>query len=104
MKVPLFFLKNAWGASNQHIYIFFKVPLRGHFLHTSPAPISISFFCLFTQTQLHKNQSEPNKIFVFFHFSLHLNTHVEGVGGWEFLITYQTMRWSTKLSCCLEDI
>ena len=31
MKVPLFLLKNACGPSYKPFYIFFVVPLRGHF-------------------------------------------------------------------------
>ena len=74
-KVPLFFLKNAWGASYKHIYIFFEVPLRGHFLHTSPARISISFF-LFVHPRPAAQKSEWLKIdFWFFYFSIHLNPY-----------------------------
>ena len=31
MKVPLFFLKNALGPRYKAFYIFFVIPLRGHF-------------------------------------------------------------------------
>ena len=47
IKVPLFLLKNALGASYKRFYIFFVIPLRGHFRHTTPARISISFFLFF---------------------------------------------------------
>ena len=53
MKVPLFLFKNALGPRYKAFYIFFVIPLRGHFRHASPAPISISFFCFFTNNQPH---------------------------------------------------
>ena len=63
-------------ASYTHIHIFFVLPLRGHFLHTSPARILISFF-LFVHPWPTAQRSEwPKKDFGFFYFSLHLNTHM----------------------------
>ena len=51
MKVPLFLLKNALGPRYKSFYIFLVIPLRGHFRHASPAPISICFFLFFTNNQ-----------------------------------------------------
>ena len=73
IKVPLFILKNALGASCKHFYIFFVVPLRGHFRHTTPAPIMISFlFCFFTgkQPQIYLSAAEKINNFFNFHYAL----------------------------------
>ena len=66
------FSQKCMGASYKHIHIFFVVPLRGHFLHTSPARISILFFCLLAHGQPHQDQSDPKKIFdsSIFHYTL----------------------------------
>ena len=54
MKLPLFLLKNALGTRYKRFYIFFVIPLPGHFRHASPGPILISLFCFFfTDYQQH---------------------------------------------------
>ena len=51
------------------IFIFFSKYPFGGISYTLPLlGFQFRFFCLFTQTQPHKNQSDPNKIFVFFIF------------------------------------
>ena len=68
MKVPLFFLKNAWGASYKHIYIFLQYPFGGISYTLPLLRFRFRFFCLFTHGQPHKDQSDPKKIFDFFNF------------------------------------
>ena len=73
IKVPLFFLKNAWGASYKHFYIFFVIPLRGHFRHTTPAPILISFFLFFHMKPTADLSERCRKDQRLFEFSLRLS-------------------------------
>ena len=72
MKVPLFLLKNALGPRYKRFYIFFVIPLRGHFRHTTPAPILILFFCFFTcnQQQIYLSTTEKINDFLNFHYAL----------------------------------
>ena len=51
MKVHLFLLKKALGPRYKPFYIYFAISLQRYFRHTFPAPISISFFCFFTDNQ-----------------------------------------------------
>ena len=75
IKVHLFLLKNACGASYKPFYIFFVVPLRGHFRHASPVRILILFF-LFFHWQLTADLSERyGIIFKLFWFSRRLIIH-----------------------------
>ena len=67
------------GGQGISIFIFFSKYPFGGISYTLPLlGFQFRFFCLFTQTQPHKNQSDPNKIFVFFNFSIHL---IWGRGG-----------------------
>ena len=57
IKVPLFLLKNACGASYKPFYIFFVVPLRGHFsigilTKTKKWKVKCLYFCEL-QKELH---------------------------------------------------
>ena len=57
------------GGQVISIFIFFSKYPFGGISYTLPLlGFQFRFFCLFTQTQPHKNQSDPNKIFVFFIF------------------------------------
>ena len=91
----LYFFSKMHGGQVISIFIFFVVvPLRGHFLHTSPARISISFF-LFVHPRPTAPRSEwPKKIFDFsiFHYTL---LHI----GWSVLFE----GWVTILAFLLID-
>ena len=57
------------GGQVISIFIFFSKYPFGGISYTLPLlGFQFRFFCLFTQTQPHKNQSDPNKIFVFLIF------------------------------------
>ena len=79
IKVPLFLLKNALGASYKRFYIFFVIPLRGHFRHTTPAQISILFFFVFSLVSNRRFIWALQKrltIFFYFHYALiHILTY-----------------------------
>ena len=101
IKVPLFLLKNACGASYKQFYIFFVVPLRGHFRHASPVQILIFFFF---HWQLTADLSERyGIIFKLFWFSRRLTVHPANqdfaicidefqVAG--YIISYLTVVWA----------
>ena len=73
----LYFFSKTHGGQVISIFIFFSKYPFGGISYTLPLlGFRFLFFCLFTQTQPHKNQSDPNKIFVFFYFSIHLSGYL----------------------------
>ena len=65
------------GGQVISIFIFFSKYPSGGISYTLPLlGFRFRFFCLFTQAKLHKNQSEPNKIFdsFIFHYTLLLKS------------------------------
>ena len=79
MKVPLFLLQNALEPRYKRFYIFFVIPLRGHFRHASPAPISTQFFCFFTDNkpQIYLSVRELfSKKFVFQYALMNINLSI----------------------------
>ena len=72
-KIAFIFFSKMHGGQSVSIFIFFSMYPFGGISYTLPLlGFRFRFFCLFTQAQLHKKQSEPKKIFdsFIFHYTL----------------------------------